>query len=420
MSVSQSHSLAIDAATGRPNVSAGGPRALGEAERVAHLRLARSQNVGPRTYLHLLRRFCNAADALDALPTLAARGGSAKYSCYPPEAAEAEAAAAAALGARLLVLGEPGFPVPLTRIDTPPPVLWVQGDAALTARPMVAIVGARNASALGLRTARKIARALGEAGWVVVSGLARGIDAAAHEAALESGTVAVLAGGLDKVYPPENVGLAARIAEAGVLLSEAPMGAEPTNRHFPKRNRLVAGLSKGVLLIEAASRSGSLITARYALDQGREVMAVPGAPEDPRAGGCNALIRDGAALIREAADVLEVIGPADAPGAGHGLRGLAEEGTGFSFDGAPFEDEPDFGDDFAALEDFDLEGSDDGGALAEQILRLVGPHPVELDELARACGTGAAQLSLAVLELELAGRIETLSGQRVVRMPDDI
>lgn len=389
---------------------------LAERERRARLRLARSRNVGPRTFVHLLRRFGSATEALAALPDLAARGGSPDYHPCSAETAEAEIEAGEAAGAQLVVLGDPAYPPLLLQIDTPPPVLWLMGDAGLVARRSVAIVGARNASALGLRTARRLARDLGEAGSVVVSGLARGIDAAAHEGALATGTVAVLAGGLDRIYPPENAGLAERIASEGALVSEVAMGVEPTSRHFPKRNRLVAGLSEGVLLIEAASRSGSLITARYALDQGREVMAVPGAPEDPRAAGCNALIRDGAALIRNAEDVLELLVPPRAPG---GARGMAEEGGEFLFDGLP----PDFDgaadeDILAALEDFDDEGTDDGGALAEQILRLLGPHPIEVDELARRCGAAPAQLSLALLELELAGRIETHPGGRISAAPD--
>ena len=378
---------------------------ISRGERLARLRLARSRNVGPRTFLHLLRRFGSAEAAIESLPDLAARGGSPDYSPFPADLAEEECAAGEAFGARLVALGDDGYPANLARIDTPPPVLWIRGRGELFARPAVAIVGARNASALGLRTARRLARDLGAAGQVVVSGLARGIDAAAHEAALDTGTLAVMAGGIDQIYPPENADLTGRIAEEGALVSEAPVGTVPTGRHFPKRNRLVAGLAQGVLLIEAASRSGSLITARYALDQGREVMAVPGTPEDPRATGCNALIRDGAALIREADDVLDALAAPAAPG-------LAEEGGEFSLDGAPFIDEEE-DDSLDPLWDFDPEGDDDGGALAEQVMRLLGPVAVDIDELARATGSAPAQLSLAILELELAGRVETLPGQRV-------
>ena len=254
----------------------------------------------------------------------------------------------------------------------------------------------------------------------MVSGLARGIDAAAHAASLESGTIAVLAGGLDRIYPPENAGLAERIAETGALVSESPMGVEPTGRHFPKRNRLIAGLSLGVVLIEAAGRSGSLITARYALEQGREVMAVPGAPEDPRSGGCNAMIRDGAALVRHAGDVREALGPvggADGAATGPvavvetGLPGLAEDGAEFRFDLLDFVAEDD---DHDALADFDPEGHDEDVALAEQVLQLVGPIPVEIDDIARACAVAPGDLALVLLELDLAGRIEMVTGGRVV------
>ena len=240
---------------------------------------------------------------------------------------------------------------------------------------------------------------------MVVSGLARGIDTAAHEAALEKGTIAVMAGGVDKIYPAENLDLAEKIAARGLMISECPMGVEPTSRHFPKRNRLIAGLAEGVLLIEAASRSGSLITARYALDQGREVMAVPGAPEDPRASGCNMLIRDGAALIRDVDDVLEALANPAQPG-------LMEEGTEFLFDAERF-GEDDLDEDFEAMADFDLEGHADDVALVDQVMRLLGPTPVDTDELARACGASPAELSLVILELDLAGRIDVLAGGRI-------
>ncbi|HUF87066.1 MAG TPA: DNA-processing protein DprA [Thermohalobaculum sp.] len=373
---------------------------------MARLRLARSSNVGPRTYAHLMRRFASARRALEALPSLAATGGRAGYTACPEAEAQAELAAGAAAGARLAILGEPDYPPLLAEIDQPPPVLWLIGDAGVFRRPAIAIVGARNASALGLRAARNLARGLGAAGHVVVSGLARGIDAAAHEAALASGTVAVLAGGIDRVYPPENAGLAARIAAAGALVSECPMGTEPTARHFPRRNRLVSGLARGVLVIEAAVRSGSLITARCALEQGREAMACPGGPEDPRAGGANQLIREGAALIRSVDDVLEAL-------AAPRTLALAEPGGTFLFDEDFFDaeiDEPDPDD----LEDLEA-GSAREAALTGQIMRLIGTHPVELDELARLCGAAPAEISLAVLELDLAGRVELLPGGTIAR-----
>jgi len=380
------------------------PAPLASSERLARLRLARSLNVGPRTHAYLLRRFGTAERALDALPALADAGGKRDYVPCPQSEAEAEIEAGQAAGAAMVLFGEAGYPPLLAEISHPPPVLWVVGSAELLGRPAVAIVGARNASALGLRTARNLSRAIGEAGQVIVSGLARGIDAAAHEAALETGTIAVMAGGVDRIYPPEHDRLAARIGETGALVSECPMGMEPTSRHFPRRNRLISGLARGVVLIEAALRSGSLITARFALEQGREAMACPGAPEDPRAGGCNQFIRDGAALIRNAEDVFEAL-------SGPRTLALAEPGHQFLFDDDAFDDNygaPDFdGDDF--------DGDDRAGAaLADQILRLLGPHPVELDEIARQCGASPAEFSLAVLELDLAGRIDLLAGGLIV------
>ena len=373
---------------------------------MARLRLARSVNVGPRTYGYLLRRFGNAGRALDALPSLAATGGKGDYVPCPLADAEVEIAAGQAGRAQMILLGEAAYPTLLAAIDNPPPVLWATGRPEIFQRPAIAVVGARNASALGLRTARNLARRLGEAGQVIVSGMARGIDAAAHDAAIETGSIAVMAGGVDHIYPPEHDKLAARIAESGALVSECPMGMQPTSRHFPRRNRLISGLACGVVLIEAAVRSGSLITARYALEQGREAMACPGAPEDPRAGGCNQFIRDGAALIRNADDVFEAL-------SGPRTLGLAEPGRAFLFDDDAFGEDYGPGDhdagEYDAIEDFD--GDDQAGAaLAEQILRLLGPQPVELDEIARQCGASPAEFSLAVLELDLAGRIDLLQG----------
>ncbi len=395
---------------------------LPEAERIARLRLARSENVGPRSHAHLVRRFGSARRALEALPSLAAAGGRRDYVPCPEATVDAEMAAARTAGARLVILGEPNYPALLAAIEQPPAVLWVIGDPRVPGtlgRPAVAIVGARNASALGLRAARNLGRGLGEAGHVIVSGLARGIDAAAHEAALATGTVAVMAGGLDRIYPPENAALAARIAEAGALVSECPMGMEPTSRHFPRRNRLVSGLALGVVVIEAAVRSGSLITARCALEQGREAMACPGGPEDPRAGGANQLIRDGAALIRSVDDVLEAL-------AAPRTLELAEPGRAFLFDESFFErelDAPDY-DDFGAELDYDdLEDGEAAmareAALGERIMGLLGPHPVELDELARQCGATPAELSLAVLELDIAGRVALLPGGLIARAEAD-
>ena len=395
------------------------PAMADEAERFARLRLARSRNVGPRTYAHLMRRFQSARAALDALPSLAARGGRPGYTPCPPEQVEQEIAAAEKAGARLLLLGDADYPDLLAAIEPPPPALWIRGDAALLARPAVALVGARNASALGLRTARRLARELAAQGHVIISGLARGIDTAAHEASLATGTVAVLAGGIDQPYPPENVELAEMIAERGVLLSEAPFGTIATAHHFPRRNRLISGLSHGVVLIEAAARSGSLITARFALEQGREAMACPGAPEDPRAAGCNQLIREGAALIRHAGDVEEAL-------AAPRTLQFSEEGGDFIFDADLFIDEALTGD-LDSLIDLDLDDADlldDDGlaerALAERIISLLGPNPIDLDDLSRASGASPAELSLVLLELELAGRVALHQGGTVtLLLPED-
>lgn len=403
------------------------PAMADEGERFARLRLARSRNVGPRTYAHLMRRFQSAGAALDALPSLAARGGRPGYTPCPPEQVEQEIAAAEKAGARLLLLGDADYPKLLAVIDPPPPSLWIRGDAALFARPAIALVGARNASALGLRTARRLARELAAQGHVIVSGLARGIDTAAHEASLATGTIAVLAGGIDQPYPPENVELTEMIAERGVLLSEAPFGTIATAHHFPRRNRLISGLSRGVVLIEAAARSGSLITARFALEQGREAMACPGAPEDPRAAGCNQLIREGAALIRHAGDVEDALAAPRALQFSEALH-FSEESGDFIFDADLFIDEALNGDldslidlEEAALLDDD--GLDRDGlaerALAERITALLGPNPIDLDDLSRASGASPAELSLVLLELELAGRVALHQGGTVTLIPPE-
>ncbi|WP_413869123.1 DNA-processing protein DprA, partial [Albidovulum sp.] len=277
------------------------------------LRLIRSRRVGVVTFWRLLEEYGSARAALLALPEVAKAAGVEGYEPCPEGVVLAERKAGRAAGARLVCRGEPGYPQALADLADAPPVLWALGDPAVAARPMVALVGARNASSLGTRTARKLAEGLGQAGYTIVSGLARGIDAAAHLAALPTGTVAVMAGGIDVVYPAENAGLAREIAARGLCLSEQPPGLEPLARHFPLRNRIVSGLSAAVVVVEAAARSGSLITAKAALDQGREVLAVPGHPFDGRASGCNLLIRDGATLARGVEDVLEVLASKAAP-----------------------------------------------------------------------------------------------------------
>ncbi len=281
-----------------------------EDGRLSWLRLIRSRRVGPATFRRLMAEHGSAEAALDALPAVARAAGAADYAPCPAGVAAAELAQGRKAGARLVFLGAADYPPDLADLPDAPPVLWVLGDPAMLLRPMVALVGARNASSAGLRMARRLAADLAQQGIAVVSGLARGIDAAAHEGALARGTLAVHAGGVDVVYPAENADLAARIAAQGARLSEMPPGVEPQARHFPARNRIVSGLALGTVVVEAAEGSGSLITARTAADQGREVMAVPGHPVDPRAAGCNALIRDGATLVRSAADVVEALGPA--------------------------------------------------------------------------------------------------------------
>src|SRR5229473_412010 len=304
----QAPSAGSDVPAMRATTASANPR-LSEEERIDWLRLIRSENVGPRTFRTLLRYYGSARSALKALPGLASRGGARHPRIAPREEAERELAAMRSLGVRPVALGEPEYPRALARIDDAPPLISVRGSAALLDRPMVAIVGSRNASAAGAKMAGRLARDLGQAGFAIVSGLARGIDAAAHRASLSSGTIAVLAGGLDCIYPPEHADLLESILVDGVALSEMPMGWEPRARDFPRRNRLISGLALGVVVIEAARRSGSLITARFALEQGREVFAVPGSPLDPRCEGSNNLLKQGAAPVTEAADVTSALRP---------------------------------------------------------------------------------------------------------------
>ncbi|SDZ95395.1 DNA-processing protein DprA [Rubrimonas cliftonensis] len=359
-----------------------------DAGRRDWLRLIRSEGVGPRGFQRLAERFASPAEALAALPEIAPRVRLASA-----QEAERELEAGAGAGARLVCFGEAAYPPALADIPDPPPVFWTLGEPGLALRPCVAIVGARNASAAGARFAAELARGLGEAGWVVVSGLARGVDAAAHGAALATGTVAVHAGGVDVVYPPQHAALAERIAGTGLRMSERPMGEQPTERSFPRRNRIVSGLSRGVVLVEAAERSGSLITARMAAEQGREVMATPGAPSDPRAAGCNALIRDGAALIRGAADVLEALGPALAPP--RAARPLRPASSPSRPSAAGLPDAP------------------PDGPPAARVAALLSAAPVSFDALAAAAGLQAADLAAALSELELDGLIDRRPGDLI-------
>ena len=354
-------------------------------DRIARLRLIRSAQIGPVTYLHLMRRFGSARAALDALPGLAARGGGRAPRIAPRDMVEAEMAAVEAAGARYLFLGQGLYPALLAELDNAPPALIVRGDLKLLDRPTVAIVGARNASAAACRFARMLAQELAETGMLVVSGLARGIDTAAHQGALESATAGVIASGIDIAFPPENTALQEQVARRGVLIAEQPPGSEPLARHFPYRNRIIAGMALGTVVVEAAPRSGSLITARLANEAGREVMAVPGSPLDPRAQGCNGLIRDGATLIQSAADVLESLQPA-------GRTILAEPQR-------PFERLAE------AIE------ADDGQRHA--IVTLLSHAPVPVDELVRQADLPPAMVQTVLLELELGGRLQRHAGARV-------
>ncbi|WP_375456273.1 DNA-processing protein DprA [uncultured Methylobacterium sp.] len=379
---------------------------LTDAQRTDWLRLIRTEGVGPRTFRGLINRFGGAAGALDALPDLTARRGKR---IVPPSRTEAEAeiAAAGRLGARIVALGEAEYPELLRAADSAPPVIAVRGQAGVLARPAVAIVGSRNASAAGLAFTERLARGLGEAGLVVVSGLARGIDARAHKAAVPTGTVAVLAGGHDRIYPPNHAGLVDAILEAGgAVLAEMPMGWVPRGRDFPRRNRIISGLAYGTVVVEAARRSGSLITARFALEQGREVFAVPGSPLDPRAEGTNDLIRQGATLVAEVDHVLAAIAPLIARGDDPD-RGPAPARPDLA-DAPVFWDELDFDGETSAVPARDL-GPEEEEAPADDRQRLIGalsPTPIGTDELARATGLPVRLVQTTLLELELDGRIE--------------
>jgi DNA processing protein len=368
------------------------PRALSDQERIDWLRLLRSEGVGPITFFHLVRFYGGAAKALAALPELARRSGrKGPIRLGSEKEAERELAAVKRAGAALLAWLEPAYPVPLAAIEDAPPLVTVRGDAALLSKRNVAVVGARNASANGRAFAEQIARDLGKAEFVVASGLARGIDAAAHKGALASGTVAVLAGGIDVCYPPEHQTLFDAIAEQGALVAELPPGTEPLARHFPRRNRIISGLSEGVVVVEAALRSGSLITARLAGEQGRDVFAVPGSPLDPRCHGSNNLIRQGAALTESAEDVLRALGGRRAPAAAAALA------------------EPDL----APLPPPAEADSDKARAL---LIEHLSPSPTAVDELVRQTELPPALVASALLELELAGRIERHPGNRVARL----
>ncbi|MDO5620063.1 MAG: DNA-processing protein DprA [Paracoccus sp. (in: a-proteobacteria)] len=371
--------------------SFGTPGVRTTADDVDVLRLIRSRRVGPATFHRLTAEHGSVAAALAALPQIAAAAGVRDYAPCPPGVAQAELRAGQRMGARLLRYDAPDYPPLLRTIPDAPPVLWCLGDPAMLTRPAVAVIGARNASSLGLRMAQGMAHGLSQAGLVVTAGLARGIDTAAHKAALEGGTVAVLATGLDSIYPAENTTLAARIAETGCLLTEQPFGTKPAARHFPARNRIVSGLCAATVVVEAAQRSGSLITARLALDQGREVMAVPGHPMDARASGCNALIRDGAALVRHSGDVLAAL-------AELGIEPAAAAGT--LPDPTP---EP-------VLSPAPQAPPAD---LRDHILSQLSPSPTDEDWLIRHLAAPPAAATAMLTALELEGRITRMSGGKL-------
>ncbi|MBU0823706.1 MAG: DNA-processing protein DprA [Alphaproteobacteria bacterium] len=359
------------------------------AERLARLRLIRTSHVGPVSWHQLMQRFGSGEAALEALPDLVLRGGAGKARIAPVELAERELERAAALGARHIFSDEPDYSAMLREVEGAPPVVVVRGDTAMLRRPCVAMVGARNASAIACRFARQLAGDLAARDVTVVSGLARGVDTAAHIGALGGSTVGVIASGIDIAFPPENAALQEKIATDQLLIAEQPPGSEPLARHFPSRNRIIAGLAHGTVVIEAAPRSGSLITARRAGDYGREVMAVPGSPLDPRAQGCNLLIREGATLIQTVEDVLEAVGPID-------LRMVREP--------APAPVKPPMpSDTWSALDDSDR----------HRVADLLGPTPVPVDEIIRQSGCPASAVQLVLLELELAGRIERHAGARI-------
>ncbi|WP_439814737.1 DNA-processing protein DprA [Zavarzinia sp. CC-PAN008] len=363
-----------------------------QLQRQDALRLIRTPGVGPVAFRQLLARYRTPSAALAALPGLARRGGRREAPAVPPvAAAQAEMEANERAGARLLIQGDAEYPAALASLESAPPVLSLRGRAELLARPTVAIVGARNASAAGLRLAERMAADLAQAGLVIASGLARGIDTAAHRGSLAGGTIAVIAGGIDTVFPPENAQLQEQIAEEGVLLAEMPPGNRPMARHFPRRNRIIAGLSLGVVVVEAAARSGSLGTARLALDAGREVLAVPGSPLDPRCEGTNGLIREGATLTRHAADVMEVVGALAQTRIGPLPRHarLLEE----------LRQAPD--------EAFDADGGQ------ARIAELLGPTPVSVDTIVEHSGLTLPIVLTILLEFELAGRVTRQSGNRV-------
>ncbi len=367
-----------------------------EEELLAWVRLSRSRRVGPSTFIRLIREHSHAEAALNALPQVAVKAGARGYAPCSVAQAEAEMEAGLKAGAELLCLGGPGYPPHLALIPDPPPLLWAIGDVSLAAKPTVGLVGARNASSLGQRMARILAEELGGEGYVIASGMARGVDAAAHKASLATGSIAVLAGGVETVYPRENKALWSELATEGLIVSEAPVGTAPQARHFPRRNRIISGISLGVVVIEGAAKSGSLITARNALDQGREVMAVPGSPLDPRASGCNMLLRDGAGLVRSGADVIE-----------H-LNGAAQRYLPMDMPDVHIAHPPAYTEKTAPPAEKTINKTDQ--PLPAAIKSILSTAPIPEDTLIRESGLTTPEAMELILEMELAGEIKRHPG----------
>lgn len=375
------------------------PHSLSDEERLARIRLARSENIGPRTYFQLLQLFGSGLKAITQVPDMSLRGGRKKPITLSPHAsALQEYERVKESGGEILIYGEDCYPQRLRHIPDPPPVLTILGKRELLYQDSVALVGARNASANGCRMAERLARELGKEGYITASGLARGIDTAVHHASLNTGTIAVIAGGVDHIYPKENTALYHAIKEHGVIVSEAPLGSTPRAEHFPRRNRIISGLSLGTIVVEATERSGSLITARLAGEQGRDVMAVPGSPMDPRASGPNRLIKQGATLIQSIEDVLTAI--SQHTQSYHPQQGLFEHDSLFD-DTAPENTTT------------EIQSTPPQPDEREAVISLLNTQPLPLDELIRTSGMAVSAIQAILLELELAGRVERLPGNKI-------